>query len=277
MIQVGRFNKLSITRKAETGLFLDGGEAGEILLPHRYAPAISPEDSFIEVFIYFDSEDRIIATTESPIAQVGEFASLKVVDQGGVGAFLNWGLSKDLFLPFSEQTRDLKIGQSVIVYIFIDKSGRISASMRLDRHLEKNGIPFQIGDKVSALIAARTDLGFKAIIENRFWGVLYENEVFKPLRIGERIDCYIKNLRADEKIDLSLQRSGYDATLEDVTPKILAYLSKNSGFLAFNEKTPPEEIYRLFGVSKKKFKIAIGALYKKRVITIGDQGIHLVK
>lgn len=277
MIQIGRWNNLSIIRRTEIGFFLDGGTEGEILLPRRYAPSLLAENSTLDVFVYYDSEDRLIATTEKPLALVGEFANLKVIAQGSLGAFLNWGLPKDLFLPFGEQTREIKVGQSIIVYIFIDKSGRISASMRLDRHIEKNGAPYKIGEKVPTLIAARTDLGFKAIIDNRFWGLLYENEVFQPLRIGDRIECFIKALRPDGKIDLSLHRSGYDATLEDIAPKILDYLAKNSGFLPFNEKTNPEEIYRLFGVSKKKYKIAIGSLYKKRIITIEEDGIHLVK
>lgn len=276
MIQVGKFNKLKALKHVDFGVYLDGGDDGEILLPLRYMPEQCEVGDEVDVFICFDSDDRLMATTEKPKAQAGDFALLKVVATTPVGAFLDWGLPKDLFLPFAEQTRALRVGQEILVYIYVDKSDRLSASMRLERNIEKTGAKYEEGQPVNLIIAGRTDLGFKAIVENRHWGVLYGNEVFQPLHQGQQIQGYIKKMREDGKIDLSLQKTGHKSANEDVGPKILELLKQKNGFLAINDKTPPEEIYRLFGVSKKKYKIALGGLYKQRLISVDEDGIRLV-
>lgn len=213
---------------------------------------------------------------DTPKAWIGDFAYLHIVDVKDVGAFLDWGLPKDLFLPHSEQTRPIQPGQSVIVYIYLDQEGRHTASMRLDKHIVTNASEYKEGQEVEALIAAETDLGFKAIINNRHWGVLYHNEVFQPLKYGQKIKAYVKKLREDGKIDLILQQAGHKAAQTDIGPRILEELKKQGGFLPLNDKTSAETIYELFGVSKKKYKIALGGLYKKRLITIEENGIRLV-
>ncbi|KHD87531.1 MAG: GntR family transcriptional regulator [Bdellovibrio sp. ArHS] len=276
MVQIGQYNKLKVVKHADFGVFLDGGDDGEILLPLRYMPDPCEVGDELEVFICYDSEDRLLATTEEPFAQVGDFAHLKVKAIEKVGAFLDWGLTKDLFLPYSEQTRELRAGQYVIVFIYLDKSDRITASMRLDRFIEKEPGNYQEGEAVNLFIAAKTDLGFKAIINGRHWGVLYQNEVFQPLYHGERVKGYIKQIRPDGKIDLSLQQLGHKGS-DDIGEKILDLLKQKRGFLPLTEKTAPEEIYKLFGVSKKKYKMALGGLYKKRLVTIQDDGIRLVE
>lgn len=276
MVQIGQINKLKVLKKADFGVFLDGGDDGEILLPQRYMPEQCEVDDVLEVFICFDSEDRLIATTEMPFAMVGDFARLRVKSIERVGAFLDWGLPKDLFLPFSEQTRDIKPGQYVIVFVYLDKSDRISASMRLDRHIDKEPGKYEVGQSVDLFIAAKTDLGYKAVINGRHWGMLYANEVFQLLEYGQRVKGYIKTLRPDGKIDLSLQKTGHHAAA-DIGDLILETLTAKGGFLAINDKTSPETIYDLFGVSKKKYKMALGGLYKRRLITVEEDGVRLTK
>lgn len=274
VVQIGQLNKLKVIKHADFGVYLDGGDDGEILLPLRDMPDPCEVDDIIEVFICYDSEDRLIATTQIPFVMVGEFAHLKVKAKESVGAFLDWGLPKDLFLPFSEQTREIRVGQYVIVHVYLDKSGRISASMRLDRHIDKEPGEYEENQSVDLMIAAKTELGFKAIINNRHWGILYENEVFQRLDIGQKLKGFIKKLRPDGKIDLSLSRLGYKAA-DDVAEKIMEVLKSKGGFLNITDKTSPEVIYQVFGVSKKKYKMALGGLYKKRLIAISDDGIKL--
>lgn len=215
---------------------------------------------------------------ESPLIKLGEYALLRVVSLSNVGAFLDWGLPKDLFLPFAEQTEDLKEGDDIIVFTYMDKSDRICASMRLNRNKAKFEMDYKPSDSVDLLIAAKTDLGFKAIIDNKHMGVLFKNEVFQELYYGQKIKGYIKALRPDGKVDLSLQSgiTGHKAA-EGIDEKILELLKLKDGFLPIHDKTPSEYIHQLFGVSKKKYKIALGALYKKRLITVDDDGIRLVK
>lgn len=276
MIQIGQFNKLRVLKHADFGVFLDGGDDGEILLPLRDMPDQCDVGDEVDVFICYDSEDRLIATTAKPKIKVGEFAHLMVKAVENVGAFLDWGLPKDLFLPFAEQTRSLRMGHFVVVYAYVDKSGRLSASMRLERNIDKEPGDYKEGDEVQLLVAARTDLGFKAIINNRHWGVIYSNEIFQNLEIGTRTVGYIKKLREDGKIDLSLQKLGHAAS-DDIGEKILEALRDNGGYLPLNDKAAAEIIYDMFGVSKKKYKMALGGLYKKRLITVHDDGIRLVK
>ncbi len=215
---------------------------------------------------------------QEPTVKLGEFALLKVVSVEEVGAFLDWGMPKDLFLPFAEQTEDLQAGEEVIIYTYLDKAERTAASMRLNRNKAQFEMSYRSGDTVDLLIAARTDLGFKAIIDNKHMGVLFKNEVFQELHYGQKIKGYIKALRPDGKVDLSLQSgtTGHKAA-EGIDAKILELLAAKEGFLPIHDKTPSEYIHGLFGVSKKKYKIALGALYKKRLITIEEDGIRLVK
>lgn len=277
MIEIGRLNKLKVLKHVDFGVFLDGEDDGEILLPLRYMPENCDVGDTVEVFVMFDSEDRLMATTETPKAMVGDFALLKVVAVESVGAFLDWGLAKDLFLPYAEQIHTPRVGQDIIVYVYTDKSDRISASMRLDRYVEKTATDYKEGQPVQLLIAGKTDLGYKALVDNKYWGVIYENEVFQPLKYGQRTQGFIKKLRPDGKIDLILQKTdkvGHEAA-DDIAPLIMDMLQKKGGYLAINDKTPADTIYNLFGVSKKKYKIALGGLYKKRLITVDDDGIRL--
>jgi predicted RNA-binding protein (virulence factor B family) len=274
MIQIGRFNELKVLEVTDSGIYLEAGPGDEILLPDPPESLHCEIGQMLEVFVCYDSEDNLIATTEAPLAQVGEFAHLTVAALEPVGAFLDWGLPKDLFLPYSEQTRDLQAGQDVIVYVYLDNSQRISASMRLERHLDKTPGNYKEGQSVELFIMSKTDLGFKAIINGRHVGVLYSNEVFQPLEHGQRLPGVIKKVREDGKIDLSLQKLGHKAA-EDIGPKILELLKAKGGFLPYDDKTSAEIIYEVFGVSKKKYKMALGGLYKQRLITIDPDGIRL--
>lgn len=276
MLDIGHIQKLKINKIIERGAYLEDGHGEEVLLPIREVPETAEPGDELEVFIYLDSEDRKIATLEMPFATVGEFAHLRVKSLEGVGAFLDWGLPKDLFLPFSEQTRDLKVGQYVVVYVYIDKSERIAASMRLDRFISKESADYNPNQEVDLFVAMKTDLGFKAVVNGKHWGMLFANEVFERLEYGQKLRGYIKQVRPDEKIDLTLQPLGHKGAA-DLGDKILDALKARGGFLPLTDKTSPETIYDLFGVSKKKYKMALGGLYKKRLIAIQDDGIKLLK
>lgn len=279
---IGRNNVLEIVSDTDFGVYLDGGDLGDILLPLKYLPKGKEIGDTIEVFISYDSEDRLIATTETPLAMVDEFAYLKVVDVNKHGAFLDWGLTKDLFVPFGEQTGGeagrMKVDEKHIVFIYRDNTGRFSASAKLNKHMLKVDEDFpnyQPGEAVDLLIADKTDLGYKAIVDHSYWGVLYENEVFQTLQKGERVTGYIKKVREDGKIDLYLHQAGY-AGVDEIAKQVFHVLEENGGYLKVTDKSDPEEIYKLFNVSKKKFKMAIGALYKKKLIVIEDEGIRVI-
>jgi len=275
MAEIGVFNNLRVIKEVDFGVYLDGGEHEEILLPRRYVPENCKVDDNIRVFIYLDSEDRFIATTETPYAMVGDFALLKVVAVESVGAFLDWGLLKDLLVPFGEQSPTMEIGKSYIVRIYVDKqSNRIAATTRLDRYLDNEPVNFQAGQEVELLICNQTDIGYKAIINGTHWGVLYSNEVFQSLRSGQKTKGYIKKVREDNKIDLSLHKPGYER-VDDITDTIINVLKEQGGFISVTDKSSPETINKLFGVSKKTYKKAIGAIYRKRLITIESDGIRL--
>lgn len=277
MAKVGRMNNLEVLRKADHGLYLDAGDLGEILLPIKEVNPASEIGDLVRVFIYYDTEDRIIASTTKPLAEVGTFANLKVVDTNKVGAFLDWGLPKDLLVPFQEQKAPLHKGQRYTVYIYFDKvSQRIVASRKLDKFISNDPPPFKEGENVNLLIVAKTDLGYKAIIENSHWGLIFSDNVFKPLRIGHPIRGFIKKVRSDGKIDLSLREAG-NLHLDAASKKVMDALKKGDGFLKMTDKTAPDEIYEVFGVSKKVFKRTLGGLYKKRLITMEPNGIRLVK
>lgn len=276
MAELGTMNKLVVVNKVAAGLVLDGGDFGEILLPKRYIPEGGQVGDELEVFVYRDSEDRPIATTQVPLIQVGEFACLRVTSTTPIGAFLDWGLPKDLLVPFREQRVRMGEGQSYIVYLYVDPvTDRLVATSKLDKYLDRSDPKYATGEAVDLLIVQQTDLGYKAIINGAHWGVLFRNEVFTTLSRGQRIGGFVKQVREDGKIDLCLQQPGYErvAALTDV---IMEYLAKQGGFAPLTSKTSPDDIYRIFGVSKKSYKMAIGALYKKRLITLEKAGVRLV-
>lgn len=279
MAAIGRLNTLQITKHTDFGLYLDGGTQGEILLPKRYIPANESTeiDDWLNVFVYLDSEDRPIATTLRPKAQVGEFASLKVVQINKVGLFLDWGLPKDLLLPHSEEKRPLREGDYAVVYVYLDRhTRRITATSYLDRYLDKTPPTYQPGEAVDLLVVSPTDLGFKAIINNRHWGLIHRNEAFKFLRKGTRDRGYIREVRADGKISLSLQPIGPQAG-DALQQRILEALAEQGGRLALSDRSPPEAIAQAFGVSKGNFKKALGALLKRGLIVIHSEHIEAVE
>ena len=276
MALLGKRNLLTIVREGPPGYFLDDGEGGEILLPGKYIPAGSKPGETIDVFIYRDSEDRPVATTETPLAMVGDFAALKVVDVSpSIGAFLDWGLDKDLLLPRREQGGFRRAGETVVVHVFLDeKSDRIVASTRLQRWLDKTTPAYAKDHPVKLLVAGRTPLGYKAVVENLYQGLLYGSELSGPLEIGSRLDGFVKAVRPDGKLDLSLDRSGF-ARVAPITDQILEALKAAGGHLPYNDQTPPDAIRSAFGVSKKAFKQAVGTLYRKRLIELAEEGISL--
>lgn len=275
MIALGTLNTLTVKKQVKFGYYLDGLSWGEILLPNNAAPTDLQPGQQISVFLYLDSEDQLIATTEQPKIMVGQVASLAVVATTKVGAFLDWGLRKDLLVPFSEQQIPLKAGQHYLVYCYVDVSNRIVASTKLDRHIHKTPALYKVGDKVSVIVSEQTDIGYKAVIEHKHWGVFYQNEVFRPLKRGEKLTAYINKIREDGKIDLRLSSATYKQA-QELTDKILHKLKQNAGQLALTDKSSPELIAATFGVSKKAFKQAIGALYKDKKIVITEQGLLLV-
>lgn len=278
MAVIGRMNSLQVVKHTDFGLYLDGGADGEILLPKRYIPKDTPSEveDWLNVFIYLDSEDKLIATTLKPKIQLGQFASLKVVDINRVGLFFDWGLPKDLLLPHSEEKRPLQIGDYCVIYLYLDKrTRRLTATARLDRHLDQVPADYQVGQEVDLLVVERTDLGFKAIIGGKHWGLIHKNELFKFIRSGMREKGYIKELRADGKISLSLQPIGREAA-SGLAEQIVARLREQGGVLALGDKSPPELIAEQFRVSKGNFKKAIGGLYKQGLIRIHDDRIELL-
>lgn len=276
MALIGKRNRLTIVREAPPGLYLDGGSHGEILLPKRYITDASVPGAKLDVFVYRDSEDRLVATTETPLAMAGEFAFLKVVswDQS-LGAFLDWGLSKDLLLPRREQTQPLRPGDWIVVHVSLDgKSDRIVASARLNRALSRTPPDYSPYQPVKLLISEETPLGYNAIVENTHRGLLYRESLARPLKIGERLDGYVRSIRPDGKLDLTLDRVGIQR-IASITEQILEALRAAGGRLPYSDKTSPEEIREAFGASKKAFKQAIGTLYRKRLIHIEPGGIQL--
>ena len=278
MALIGRYNSLQVVKHTHFGLYLDGAQDGEILLPNRYIPKDIPseDEDWLNVFIYLDSDDKLIATTEKPKVQVGEFASLKVVEVNSIGIFLDWGLPKDLLLPYSEEKRPLKAGDYCVVHVYLDKhTRRITATTRLDRYLDKVPANYSVGQEVDLLVAEETAMGFKAIINNKHWGLIHKNEVFKFLRSGKQEKGFIKEVRSDGNISLSLQPVG-EQLATSLNAKILDKLRENNGVLPVSDKSDPQVISNLFGVSKGNFKKAIGALYKQGQIVIHADRIELV-
>jgi predicted RNA-binding protein (virulence factor B family) len=277
MALLGKRNTLSIVRESAPGLYLNGGELGEILLPGRYIPRGLKQGETLDVFIYRDSDDRLVATTEVPHATVGEFACLEVVSVNlRVGAFLNWGLQKDLLLPFREQEMPARVGQKVVVFIYLDpKTDRIVASARLHRHLSRDTPVYSEGQRVNLLITGETPLGYSAIVENAHRGLLYRDQMSTPLAVGQKLKGFVRTIRPGGKIDLSLDASGYKR-VASLQQQIVQALECNGGKLAFDDDSSPEAIRDAFGVSKKAFKQALGALYKTRRIRFAKPGIELL-
>jgi predicted RNA-binding protein (virulence factor B family) len=276
VVSIGKYNTLKVIKEVDFGVYLDGEKEGEILMPIRYVPKNCQIGDLVDVFLYLDSEDRPIATTEKPYAQVGEFAMLRVKSIDKIGTFLDWGIMKDMLVPFREQKVTMIEERSYLVYIYVDaESNRIVASAKLNKFLDKSLPEYAIGQEVNLIIESETELGYKAIVNNQHWGILYENEVFEQLAKGLKIKGYIKKIRTDNKIDLSLHPLGYQK-IDPITQMILDELRKEGGFIAVSDKSDAELVYKIFGVSKKAFKQAIGALYKQRQITIGTDGIRLV-
>jgi predicted RNA-binding protein (virulence factor B family) len=276
MTEIGKINHLYVVKEVDFGIYLDGGDLGEILMPKRYVPEGTQAEDMIDAFIYLDSEDRLVATTEKPLAMVEEFALLEVVSVTPVGAFLNWGLPKDLFVPFREQRQPMEEGKKYLVYVYVDtNSKRIAASSKIENYLDNIPVDYDVDEEVDLIVVNETDLGYNAIIDNSHLGVIFKNEVFQPLHPGDKIQGFIKKIRTDGKIDLCLQKAGYEK-ISEFADKIIAELQKREGFLALTDKSSPEDIYKTFKFCKKNFKAAIGALYKKRIITLEENGIRLV-
>lgn len=276
MVEAGKMNTLMVTKLVDIGAYLDGEELGRILLPQRMVPHGCLLGAMLDVFIHYDQENRLIATTRKPLAMPGSFAYLKVMKVSSHGAWLDWGLTHLLLTPTKDQRQLMEEGKSYLVKVIHDvKWHRIIASSKLDELLDQSPVEYEPNQEVELLIGAHTDLGYKAIVNNAHWGVLYENEVFRPLKKGARLRGFIKKVRDDQKIDLCLEKPGYEK-VDAVSQQILDMLKQHGGFMAVNDKTAPDQIYQLFGVSKKNFKKAVGSLYKKKIVSLTNNGIRLL-
>ena len=276
-IELGKFNQLEVVKEVDFGVYLDGGEEGEILLPTRYVPEDCKIGDILNVFLYLDMDERLIATTLTPYVQVGQFACLEVSWVNEYGAFLNWGLMKDLFVPFREQKMKMQVGRKYVIHAHLDEeSYRIVASAKVERYLSKDKPEYAAGDEVNILIWQKTDLGFKAIIDNKYSGLLYENEIFTSLETGMEMKAFVKQVREDGKVDLILQKPGFEK-IDDFAKTLLDYIREQGGRISLNDKSPAEDIYDTFGVSKKTFKKGVGDLYKKRLISLHEDGITLAE
>lgn len=274
MLEIGKINTLKVASRVGSEIYLASTTSAKVLLVDKKPPTNCQVGDALDVFVYVDMDGHLAATTTTPKALVDDIAWLKVVSVNRVGAFLDWGLPKDLLVPFGEQHHELEVGKSYLVKLFLDAQNRLLATTKIEKFIAEEGFYFKAGQKVSLLIADKTDLGIKAIVNNTHWGMLYENELFQPVQKGQKLDGYIKQIRADHKIDLTLHQPGY-GKVEELTDKILTKLKDNQGFLPLSDKSPPEAIYSAFGVSKKVFKQAIGALYKQKLILIEKSGIRL--
>jgi predicted RNA-binding protein (virulence factor B family) len=276
MVKLGQYNLLRVIKKVDFGFYLDGDENGDILLPRKYAHKNTAIGDSIEVFIYLDSEDRIVATTLKPKALVGECVYLKVVEVNRIGAFMDWGLPKDLLVPFNQQQKPMQKGYSYTVYVYVDDlTERIAASSRLEDFLTDDPGQLKPDQAVDLMIYGKSDLGFKAVINGRYLGQLFQNEVFRALHYGEMLKGFIKKVRTDGKIDLKLQQAAHLAR-NSLAESILQYLKENNGVSTLTDKSPPDSIYNTFGVSKSTYKKALGLLYKNRQINIEKHQITLI-
>lgn len=276
MTAIGRTSRLTIKRHTQVGYYLDGGKLGEIFLSRKNAPENCELGDTLEVFVHHHSDGSLIATTKTPLGQLGDVLPLTVSQINDTGAFLDWGLDKELLMPYAEHVGEITAGKKVLVKIYLDKSYRIVASMKLDEFIEDTAPQLSRGQSFTVTVANKTELGYKAVIENQYWGLLYDSDLVRPIRKGERLTAYVKKVRDDGRIDLSIQPV-LTVGGSDIASKIISQLEANDGFLEVGDKSPPEKIYAQFGVSKKIFKQAIGRLYKQQRITIEDAGIRLIE
>ena len=276
MIYIGRTNRMRVLKRVDFGAYLDGEEFGELLLPKRYVAETCRPGDWLHVFVYSDSSDQLICTTEKPLAMVGECAYLKVKDQNEVGTFMDWGLSKDLLVPFNEQAWPMNQGRSYVVYVYLDEeTRRIAATTRFHRHLSEDGQGFAPGQRVKLMIATQTKLGYKAVINNSHLGVLFKPDLLQALKFGQQLTGYIKSIRSDDKIDLTLQPA-VDVVRDRLEDQILDYLGRHDGVSTITDKSPPELIYKTFNASKANFKRALGRLYKKRQVKLEKHQVTLL-
>jgi predicted RNA-binding protein (virulence factor B family) len=275
MIKIGEDNILKVLRETSVGLFLGDEEGNDVLLPNKYVEDDFKVDDEIKVFIYRDSEDRVIATTLAPKIKVGEFAYLKAKASTSFGTFMDWGLEKDLLIPFRQQATEIEAGKWYVVYMYLDtESDRLVGSTRVNNFINLDEIDLQEGDQISVLVTSVSEIGYSLIVDNQYKGLAYKNETFKKVIPGEKHLAYVKKIREDNRIDISFQKQGYVA-VEKNTIKIIEHLMKNNNFLPLNDKSSPEEIVEVLEMSKKIFKKAIGALYKQEIIEIKEDGIYL--
>jgi uncharacterized protein len=278
MIQLGQYATLEVVKTTDFGVYLDGGPFGEVLLPKRYVPEGTEPGHDVDIFLYCDSEDRVIATTEKPFAKVSDIAYLLVTDVADHGAFMDWGLMKDLFVPLREQNEPMEKGKHYFVKVLLDETtDRIYGSSRLPKFLQiQNYGELKVGEEVKLMAWVRTDLGFKMIINDQFVGLLFRNEIFQSLNMGKILRGYIKAIREDGKMDVTLQKQGYGNHIDETTDFILNKLKEYEGFLPVTDSSSPDEIYESLAMSKKTFKKAIGSLYKQRLIALEKEGIRLL-
>ncbi len=277
MINIGEYNELTIGRETDFGYYLNDGEENEVLLPQRYITDAMHLGDRVRVFVYNDSEGRPVATTETPVAVVGDFALMRVKAVNPVGAFLDWGLTaKDLLVPFREQRVDMRAGRSYIVRVYLDEaSNRVVASAKLDRFLAREAAPYPTGKRVEVLIVQHNELGYRVIVDNRYWGMLYQNQLFRSVNIGERHPAYVRQVRDDGKIDLTLEKV-VRLRVDNLSHRVLDYMREHGGTLSLGDKSSPEEITAAFQCSKKDFKRTLGQLYKQQLIVKGDDGRWIV-
>ena len=276
MIKIGQINSLEVIKTADFGVFLDGEDYGSVLLPNKYVPEGTELGAHLDVFLYFDSESQLAATIDKPIAQVGEWGLMKIEGINKTGAFVNWGIKeKDLLIPFSEQRARFTAGQNILVYVYTDKaSGRIVGTTKFNKWLDKTPANYEVNEQVDLIIAERSQLGYKAIVNGEHWGMIFPSDVFGKLFIGKKLKGYIKQVREDGKIDLALQKVGA-AKMDDLSSKVIELLEKKGGFLPLNDKSSPEAIFETFRTSKGTYKKTIGGLYKAGKIVIEKDGIRL--
>lgn len=273
MVELGKYHKLKINRFVDFGAFLDAGGEDEILIPEKYLSGDEKEGDHLDVFVYLDSEERPVATTETPTGTVGEFATVTILENTTYGTFADWKVNKHLFIPFQEQRHELTEGHQAVVYIYVDEmTNRIVGSTKVDKFLPEETPAFEPNEAVSLLIYRRTPIGYEAIINQSAIGLLYSSELFEHIAIGDMKEGYIKQIREDGKIDLTLQKMGYEK-VSDFSEELIRYIKENDGSIPYNDKSSADEIQSAFGVSKKTFKKAVGKLYKERLVEITDSGL----
>lgn len=276
MIEPGKYHTLKVVRSSEQGFYLTKGEEDAILLPNRYIPAGLQIDDEINVFVYTDSQGRLIATTLKPKLTLHEFALLQVTNVTEFGAFMDWGIAKELLVPFREQEKRLQQGEFAVTYLFYDEvSERLVGSTKIKKFLDNEDIALEVNEQTDILVYEQTELGYKCIVNNRYQGIIYENEIYQRINVGNKLTAYVKKVRSDGKIDLQLQQPGYSKVPPNAE-KILQQLQDNNGWLPVSDKSKPGEITAKLNMSKKTFKKAIGYLYKKQLISIEDEGIKLI-